>query len=145
MALDGAVQLTEKDEFAYQEMIAFLPLNSHPEPKKVLIIGGGDGGVIREVLKHPLVEEIVLCEIDEAVIRVSRKYLRFMSKHFDDPKVKILIQDGYKYIRDNKSAFDVIITDSSDPKGPAVSLFQREYYLSLHECLRPGGSIYLSN
>ncbi|XP_074597717.1 spermidine Synthase [Brevipalpus obovatus] len=141
LALDGAIQLSEKDEFSYQEMITFLPLNSHPEPKRVLIIGGGDGGVIREALKHPMVEEIVLCEIDEAVIRVSREYLGFMSSHFDNPKVKILIQDGYEYIRNNKSAFDVIITDSSDPKGPAISLFQREYYQSLYECLRSGGII----
>lgn len=141
LALDGAMQLTEKDEFSYQEMISFLPLNSHPNPKKVLIVGGGDGGVIRECLKHPSVESITLCEIDERVVEVSKKYLPFMASSFSDPKVKVLIGDGYAYIRENKDAFDVIITDSSDPKGPAVSLFQKEYYQSLKECLRSGGII----
>lgn len=122
-------------------MISFLPLMCHPNPKKVLVVGGGDGGVIREVLKHPSIESITLCEIDEAVIRLSRKYMPFMSSHFDDPKVKILIEDGYEYIRHNKDSFDVIITDSSDPKGPALSLFQKEYYQALKDCLRSGGII----
>ena len=82
LVLDDAIQCCEKDEFAYQEMMAFLPLNVHPSPKKVLIVGGGDGGVAREVLKHPLVESVVLCEIDEAVVRVSKQFLPFMSSSF---------------------------------------------------------------
>ncbi|XP_053213591.1 uncharacterized protein LOC128396961 [Panonychus citri] len=141
LALDGAMQLTEKDESSYQEMISFLALNSHPDPKKVLIVGGGDGGVIRECLKHHCVEEITLCEIDKRVVELSKKYLPFMSSSFDHPKVTVNIGDGYAFIRENKNAFDIIITDSSDPKGPAVSLFQRDYYKSLHECLRSGGII----
>lgn len=87
-------------------MIAFLPLNSHPCPKRVLIIGGGDGGVAREVIKHPLVEKVVQCEIDEAVVRVSKKYLPFMASSFDDPKVELHIADGYEYVRNNKEQFE---------------------------------------
>jgi spermidine synthase len=141
LVLDNAIQCTIKDEFAYQEMIAFLPLNCHPCPKRVLIIGGGDGGVAREVIKHPLVEKVVQCEIDEAVVRVSRQFLPFMASSFDNPKVELHIADGYEYVRNNKEQFDVIITDSSDPLGPAKCLFEKPYYQALFECLRPGGII----
>lgn len=139
--LDDAIQCTELDEAAYQEMISFLPLNMHPKPKRVLIIGGGDGGVAREVAKHPLVEEIVQCEIDEQVVEVARKHLPFMACGFDSPKVKLLFADGYKYVLEHKNEFDVIITDSSDPKGPALTLYESDYYRALHECLRPEGII----
>jgi len=139
--LDDALQLSQLDEFAYQEMIAFIPLNAHPNPKRVLVIGGGDGGVVRELLKHPLVEEVVLCEIDEAVIRVSRQYLSFMSESFNNPKVKVEIEDGQHYVKKHKNEFDVIITDSSDPKGPAEVLFEKNYYQSLYECLKSGGIV----
>lgn len=141
LVLDDAIQCTELDESAYQESISFLPLNIHENPKRVLIIGGGDGGVVREVSKHPLVEEIVQCEIDQEVVNVSKKYLPFMASGFDSPKLTLLFADGYKYVREHKDAFDVIITDSSDPKGPAVTLFQKEYYQALFECLREGGLI----
>ena len=122
-------------------MGAFIPLNIHPNPKRVLIIGGGDGGIAREVCKHPCVEEIVQCEIDKEVVEVSKKHLPFMAKGFDSPKVNLLFDDGYKYVLEHKNEFDVIITDSSDPIGPAVTLFQTEYYQALFECLRPGGII----
>lgn len=141
LVLDEAIQCTEKDECSYQEMMAFVPLNCHPCPQKVLIIGGGDGGVAREVLKHPLVQKIVQCEIDEAVIRVAKQYLPFMSKSFDDPKVELKIADGMKFVRESNERFDVIITDSSDPIGPAKSLFEKSYYESLYEALNPGGII----
>ncbi|KAI1301710.1 Spermidine synthase [Halotydeus destructor] len=141
LVLDDAIQCTEKDEFAYQEMISFLPLNSHPCPKRVLIIGGGDGGVAREVCKHPSVEKVVQCEIDEAVVRVSKQFLPFMACGFDSPKLELIIDDGYKYVLDHKEDFDVIITDSSDPLGPAKCLFEKPYYQALFESLRPGGII----
>ena len=141
LVLDDAIQCTEKDEFSYQEMISFLPLNSHQNPKRVLIIGGGDGGVVREVVKHPNVEEVVMCEIDEAVVDVSKRFLPFMSKSLNDPKLKLLFEDGYEYVKRNKNQFDVIITDSSDPKGPAECLFQEPYYRALNDALRSGGII----
>lgn len=117
MALDGAIQCTEKDEFSYQEMMSFLPLTCHPNPKSVLIIGGGDGGVAREVSKFPTVEKIVQCEIDETVVEVSKKYLPFMAKGFESPKLTLNIGDGFKFMGEHEDEFDVIITDSSDPIG----------------------------
>lgn len=124
LILDGIIQCTERDEFGYQELISFIPLCCHPNPKKVLIVGGGDGGVAREVAKHPLVEEVHQVEIDAKVVEVSRKYLPFMSCGFDSPKMKLTIGDGFEYMKQRSGEFDVIITDSSDPIGPASSLFQ---------------------
>lgn len=124
LVLDGIIQCTERDEFAYQEMISFLPLCCHANPKKVLIVGGGDGGVAREVVKHPLVEEVHQVEIDERVVDLSRKYLPFMACGFNSPKLTLTIGDGFEYMKQRKGEFDVIITDSSDPIGPAESLFQ---------------------
>ncbi|PPQ71309.1 hypothetical protein CVT24_012035 [Panaeolus cyanescens] len=141
LVLDGVIQCTERDEFSYQEMIAHIPLASHPNPKKVLVIGGGDGGVVREVLKHPSVEEVVLCDIDEAVIRVSKTYLPHMSSLLSSPRVRVYIGDGFKFLADNTSTYDVIVTDSSDPVGPAESLFQKPYFQLLHDALTPGGHI----
>ncbi|KWU45427.1 saccharopine dehydrogenase [Rhodotorula sp. JG-1b] len=141
LVLDGAIQCVERDEFSYQEMIAHLPLASHPNPEKVLVIGGGDGGVLREVLKHPSVKSATLCDIDEAVPRVSKKYLPHMAAGFNDPRVTLFIGDGFKFLNDKKNEFDVIITDSSDPVGPANSLFQKPYFQLLKESLREGGTI----
>jgi len=141
LVLDNVIQCTERDEFSYQEMITHLAMNSHPNPKKVLVIGGGDGGVLREVVKHDTVEEAILCDIDEAVIRVSKKYLPSMSIGFQHPAVKVHIGDGFKFLEDRKNEFDVIITDSSDPEGPAESLFQKPYFELLNGALREGGVI----
>ncbi|OTF80577.1 spermidine synthase-like protein [Euroglyphus maynei] len=141
LALDDAMQATELDECAYHEMIAFLPLNVHSDPKRVLIVGGGDGGVARECCKHQLVEQIVQCEIDQQVVEASKRYLPFMSQSFKNDKLMLNFQDGYEYVRKHPNEFDVIITDSCDPKGPAESLFDSEYYQQLFQCLRPGGVI----
>ncbi|ODV88719.1 hypothetical protein CANCADRAFT_127935 [Tortispora caseinolytica NRRL Y-17796] len=141
LVLDGVIQATERDEFAYQEMICHLAMNSHPNPKKVLVIGGGDGGVLREIVKHDCVEQAVLCDIDECVIRVSKKYLPGMSVGFEHPKVKVHVGDGFKFLADYKNEFDVIITDSSDPEGPAEALFQKPYFELLHEALTEKGCI----
>ncbi|EIW78088.1 saccharopine dehydrogenase [Coniophora puteana RWD-64-598 SS2] len=141
LVLDGVIQCTERDEFSYQEMITHLPMASHPNPKQVLVIGGGDGGVVREVLKHDTVESVVLCDIDEAVIRVSKQYLPHMSSLLADPRVTVYIGDGFKFLADNQNTYDVIITDSSDPVGPAESLFQKPYFQLLHDALAPGGQI----
>ena len=141
LVLDNVIQCTERDEFSYQEMITHLGLFAHPNPKKVLVIGGGDGGVLREIVKHECVEEATLVDIDEAVIRVSKKYLPGMSVGFQHPKVKVHVGDGFAYLQDKKGEFDVIITDSSDPDGPAESLFQGSYFELLNGALREGGII----
>ncbi|KAH0389246.1 spermidine synthase, partial [Aureobasidium melanogenum] len=141
LVLDNVIQCTERDEFSYQEMITHLAMNSHPNPKKVLVIGGGDGGVLREVVKHECVEEAVLCDIDEAVIRLSKKYLPGMAVGYQHPNVTTHVGDGFKFLDDKKGEFDVIITDSSDPEGPAEALFQKPYFELLKGALREGGVI----
>lgn len=139
LVLDGVVQCSERDEFAYQEMIAHLPLFAHPDPKSVLVIGGGDGGVLREVGKHSCVEEIHICEIDQRVIDLSKEFLPKMAVGYDNPKVKVHVQDGVKFLAEHKGKFDVIITDSPDPIGPAKGLFERPFYEQLSSSLKPGG------
>jgi spermidine synthase len=139
--LDGVIQVTERDELSYQEMMAHLPLYAHPDPKRVLVIGGGDGGVLREIARHTSVTEIVICELDPDVIAVAKKYLPFVAKGFDDPRVKVHIMDGALFMKENQSAFDVIITDSSDPVGPACVLFETPFYKAMHDSLRDGGII----
>ncbi|KAG8505592.1 Spermidine synthase [Galemys pyrenaicus] len=139
LVLDGVIQCTERDEFSYQEMIANLPLCSHPNPRKVLIIGGGDGGVLREVVKHPCVESVVQCEIDEDVIRVSKKFLPGMAVGYSSSKLSLHVGDGFEFMKQNQDAFDVIITDSSDPMGPAESLFKESYYQLMKTALKEDG------
>ncbi|OQR79897.1 spermidine synthase-like [Tropilaelaps mercedesae] len=141
LCLDGAIQCTEFDEFCYQEMISFLPLNAHPNPQDVLIIGGGDGGVAREVSKHPNVKKIIQCELDEEVVKQSKKFLPFMAQGFDSPKLELRIADGIDFVKNTDLRFDVIITDSSDPIGPAEVLYQEDYYTALNNILKPGGII----
>lgn len=141
LVLDGVIQVTERDEFAYQEMIAHIPLCAHPDPKRVLVIGGGDGGVLREIARHPSVEQIVICEIDKDVIDVSKKYLPTLAKGYDDPRVTVHIMDGAKFMAANQDSFDVIITDSSDPVGPASVLFETPFYKAMHGSLHQGGIV----
>jgi spermidine synthase len=117
LILDGVIQCTEFDEFSYQEMIAFLPLCSHPCPQRVLIIGGGDGGVAREVVKHPDVKEVVQCEIDQGVLDASKKFLPGMGCGLTHPKLVLHVGDGFAFMGQHQQEFDVIITDSSDPEG----------------------------
>jgi spermidine synthase len=141
LVLDNVIQCTERDEFSYQEMITHLAMNSHPNPEKVLVIGGGDGGVLREVVKHASVKEATLCDIDEAVIRVSKKYLPGMAIGFQHPNAHTHVGDGFEFLKNRQNEFDVIITDSSDPEGPAESLFQKPYFELLKSALRDGGVI----
>lgn len=122
-------------------MMAHIPLYSHPNPKKVLVIGGGDGGVIREIARHPSITDIVICELDADVISVSKQYLPSMAVGFDDPRVTVHIMDGAKFMAQHKSTFDIIITDSSDPVGPASVLFETPFYTAMYESLRPGGIV----
>eukprot|EP00565_Helicotheca_tamesis_P000882 CAMPEP_0185737212 /NCGR_PEP_ID=MMETSP1171-20130828/29942_1 /TAXON_ID=374046 /ORGANISM="Helicotheca tamensis, Strain CCMP826" /LENGTH=307 /DNA_ID=CAMNT_0028408085 /DNA_START=339 /DNA_END=1262 /DNA_ORIENTATION=- len=141
LVLDGVIQVTERDEFSYQEMIAHLPLFSHANPEKVLVIGGGDGGVLREVAKHECVKEITICEIDQGVIDVSKQYLPGLAKGYDDERVTVFVGDGAKFMEEHKGEFDVIITDSSDPIGPASVLFETPFYNAMHASLREGGIV----
>jgi spermidine synthase len=124
-------------------MITHLAMNAHPNPENVLVIGGGDGGVLREVVKHSCVKKATLCDIDEAVIRLSKKYLPGMAIGFEHPNAETIVGDGFKFLEDekNKNSFDVIITDSSDPEGPAEALFQKAYFELLNGALREGGVI----
>jgi len=139
LVLDGAVQTTIEDEFVYHEMISHIPLFTHKNPKKALVVGGGDGGAIREILKHPSIEEAVLVEIDGRVVDVARRYLPEISCALSDSRAKVNIEDGIKYVKEHKNEFDVIMVDSTDPIGPAVGLFSREFYKSVFECLKEDG------
>jgi len=141
MVLDGMINSTSRDECAYQEMITFLPLNSHPSPKKVLIIGGGDGGVARECVKHPLVESVLMVEIDDVLVEASKKFLPDMAIGMSHPKVTLHIGDGLAYLQNNMDKYDVIIADLSDPEGPAEKLFQETFYKLMNERLNDDGII----
>nr|WP_320014973.1 polyamine aminopropyltransferase [uncultured Desulfobacter sp.] len=141
LVLDGIIQLTERDEFSYQEMMGHLPLFSHPNPENVLVIGGGDGGVLREINRHDDVCVIDFCEIDEEVINVSKRFLPSMACGFDDPRVTVHIKDGASFVRERPGYYDVIIVDSSDPVGPGEVLFENQFYQDLKHALKPGGLI----
>lgn len=143
LVLDGVIQCTQRDEFSYQEMIVHLPLCALPEPpKRVLVVGGGDGGVLREIVRYASVEQADMAEIDKMVPEVSRKFLPQMAVGFDDPRSNLMICDGLKYVRDcEEGTYDAIIVDSSDPVGPAEVLFEKPFFESMHRALKPGGII----
>lgn len=136
---DQVIMATESDEAHYHEMIAHVPLCVHPNPQKVLVIGGGDGGTVRELLKHPDVETVHLCEIDEMVVEVCREYFPGLSGGLSDPRVNCFFEDGAAFVEARKGEYDVIIVDSSDPIGPAEVLFQERFYRHLHAALREDG------
>ena len=141
MLLDGVVQITEADEFIYQEMISHVPLIQHGAAKRVLIVGAGDGGVLRRVLHHSLVEQVTLVEIDEAVIRLAKIHLPNLGgKAWDDIRANILIADGIAYLAQaSSSSIDVIIVDSTDPTGPGETLFTDAFYRDCARVLKAGG------
>lgn len=137
--LDGLVMTTEKDEFFYHEMITHIPMNSVKNPGRVLVIGGGDGGTVREVLKYESVKEVVLCEIDGLVVDISKKYLPTIASKLDDKRVTIKIEDAIEYIKNKKEEFDVILIDSTDPFGPGEGLFTEEFYTNVKNSLKKSG------
>ena len=141
LLIDGVIMLTEADEFCYHEMIAHVPLCVHPKTQKVLVIGGGDGGTVREILKHDNVKEVDVCEIDEKVIEISKRHFPYLADSFNDPKVKIYCEDGNKFIKTHKDEYDIIIVDSSDPIGPAEVLFRREFYEAMYQALKDDGIV----
>ncbi|ATW23884.1 polyamine aminopropyltransferase [Candidatus Formimonas warabiya] len=139
LVLDGAIQTTMKDEFVYHEMISLVALNTHPHPENVLVVGGGDGGAIREIAKHPHVKKATLVEIDPAVIDASKKYFPEISCGLNDPKVEVKVEDGIKHIAESKGKYDVILVDSTDPAGPAVGLFEHGFYQGIFDALKEDG------
>jgi len=139
LVLDNVIQTTIKDEFVYHEMITHVALNTHAKPVKVLIIGGGDGGAVREVVKHRPVEKVVLCEIDGAVVAASKKYLPEISCALESNKAEVVIDDGIKHVRNNKNTYDIIIIDSTDPVGPAEGLFSAAFYKDIFDSLNEEG------
>jgi spermidine synthase len=139
LVLDGMVQTTEKDEFVYHEMISHIAMQSHPNPQHVLVIGGGDGGAIRELLKYATVETATLVEIDEAVVEMSKKYLPTISVGLADPRVTVLVEDGIEHVRQSVGKYDVILVDSTEPVGPAVGLFAEEFYTNIYRALKKDG------
>lgn len=140
MALDGAIQVTEGDEFTYHEMLTHVPLFAHGNAKKVLIIGGGDGGILREVLRHPEVVEVVMVEIDRYVVDLAKKYMPSIPKDaFEDPRTKLVIADGALFVQECQEKFDVIISDSTDPMGPGEVLFTEEFYGDCQKLLTKDG------
>lgn len=146
MALDGIIQTTERDEFIYHEMMAHVPLLAHGQASRVLIVGGGDGGMLREVLQHRGVTHVTQVEIDQAVIDMCQRYLpKHSNGAFDDPRANVVIADGMDFIRDCQDSFDVIISDSTDPIGPGEVLFTSAFYQHCQRCLTPGGILATQN
>ena len=146
MTLDGVVQTTEKDEFIYHEMMAHVPILAHGSASHVLIIGGGDGGMLREVARHTSVKEITMVEIDSAVVDMAKTYLPNHSNGaFEDPRLDLVISDGMDFVRKTDKRFDVIISDSTDPIGPGEVLFTEDFYAQCKRILNPGGVIATQN
>lgn len=142
MVLDGCFMLTEKEEFVYHEMIAHLPLFAHPCPEKVLVIGGGDGGTVREVLKHNTVKQVDFVEIDEEVYKVSKKYFKTLTTGLEkDKRLRFLFGDGIKFVAETKEKYDVILIDSTDPSDISGGLFTDEFYRNAKRTLNKNGII----
>lgn len=146
LMLDGVVQLAMRDEYIYHEMMAHVPLFAHGAPETVLIVGGGDGGVLREVLRHQCVQTAVLCEIDGSVIQRSREYFPGVSDGaYENPRSEVVIADGMRFTAETSRRFDAILVDSTDPIGPGAILFTPEFYANCKRCLAPGGVFVTQN
>ncbi|MFD1804073.1 polyamine aminopropyltransferase [Mixta tenebrionis] len=146
MALDGVVQTTERDEFIYHEMLTHVPLLAHGNAKKVLIIGGGDGGMLREVSRHAGLQQITMVEIDAGVVEFCRQYLpNHSAGAYDDPRFRLVIDDGVNFVSQSDEKFDVIISDCTDPQGPGESLFTSEFYAGCKRCLNENGIFVAQN
>ena len=141
LLIDGMTMVSERDEFVYHEMIAHVPMFLHPRPRRVLVIGGGDGGTVREVLRHKTVERCVLVEIDGLVVEASRKYLPLTAGKLSDRRAVIRIEDGVKFVRETDERFDVVIVDSTEPFGPAKELFGTAFYKDVKRVLTENGIV----
>ena len=146
LTLDGVCQTTERDEFFYHEMMTHLPILAHGQVRKVLIIGGGDGGILRETLKHRSVEKATLVEIDPAVIELTKTYIPSIpGRAFEDPRTELVIGDGVKFVAETAEKYDVVMVDSTDPIGPAEVLFQTDFYAQCKRCLTERGILVTQN
>ena len=146
MTLDDIVQTAQGDEFIYHEMLAHVPILAHGAVRKVLIVGGGDGGMLEEVLKHRAIERVTMVEIDESVVDLAKKYLRpICGDAFEDPRSELVIADGVDFVASTDARFDVIIIDSTDPIGPGEVLFDEAFYKSCRRCLETGGILVTQN
>ncbi len=146
LMLDGATQITSRDEYVYQEMMSHVPLFAHGRAKNVLIIGGGDCGIAEEVLKHKSVKRLTQVEIDASVVEFAKEHFpKFTKPVFADKRFECVIDDGMKYVAQTKRRFDVIIVDSTDPQGPGAVLFTREFYAACKRCLNKGGLLVTQN
>lgn len=141
LTLDDLMMTTEGDEYHYHEMIAHIPMMHHKNPENVLVIGGGDGGTVREVLKHKSVKKVVLCEIDSMVIDACKKHLPTISCGLSNPCVEIKVEDAIEFIKDKKNEYDIVLIDSTDPMGPGEGLFTEEFYTNVKNSLREGGIV----
>ena len=139
LTLDDLVMTTEKDEFVYHELIAHVPLFSHKSPEDVLIIGGGDGGTAREVVKHPGITRVDMVEIDQEVVEMSKQYMPFLAHELTNPKVKLFFRDGVEFMKNTSVRYDVIMIDSTDPIGPGDGLFNTQFYQNCSKALKDGG------
>jgi spermidine synthase len=146
LALDGVVQCTEGDEFVYHEMLTHLPILAHGKVETVLIVGGGDGGILEEVLKHKSVKRVTMVEIDEAVIEVAKKYLpKICGKAFSDKRTNLVVGDGAAWVRDTAERYDLVIVDRPDPVGPATVLFSKAFYDNCRRVMKPGAILVAQN
>jgi spermidine synthase len=139
LTLDGYMMLTQKDEFIYHEMMVHVPMAVHPEVRKVLVIGGGDGGTARELIRYPAIEQIDVVEIDEEVVSACRQYLPQTACGFDDERIHLFYEDGLKYVRRYEDTYDLILVDSTDPFGPGEGLFTKEFYGNCYKALKAEG------
>jgi spermidine synthase len=142
LTIDRMVMCTEADEMSYHEMIVHVPMLTNSSIKDILVIGAGDGGTIRELVRHPEIERITMVEIDEVVVRASKQFLPTISSALENPKLNLLIDDGIKFVKEAGDAvYDLVIIDSSDPVGPSEGLFTKSFYEDVYRCLRPGGVV----
>lgn len=141
LLLDGIIQVTERDNMGYHEMITHVPLLAHPNPKSVLIVGGGDGGSLQQVLRHKSVERAVMCELDRRVVEVCLEHFPDFGNPYADPRAELVIEDAFTYLQRSAAQFDVIVSDTTDPVGAAEKLFTEEFYHLMHRALTPGGII----
>jgi spermidine synthase len=139
LTLDGYIMFTEKDEFIYHEMITHVPMAVHPNPKNILLIGAGDGGAARELIRYPFIENIDIAEIDKQVVKVCKEFFPQTACGFDDKRVHLFFEDGIRFIRRAKNKYDLIIIDSTDPFGPGEGLFTKEFYGSCFSALKEDG------
>jgi len=139
LLLDGAVQITEKDEFIYHEMISHIVMNAHPHPERALIIGGGDGGGVREICRHRRLQSVDMVEIDGRVVENSKRFFPAVASAFTDPRVNLYVEDGLEFVKHTRERYDVVIVDSCDPVGPAVELFSEGFYRDVFAIMKDDG------